>query len=59
MTTAKSPARYGAMWGAPPGGFALPTYTITRDTTAEPRRGVQVRLVGGLDDGAALGFGPD
>ena len=34
MTTAKPPARYGAIGGARPGGFALPSYTITRDTTA-------------------------
>lgn len=34
MTTAKPPARYGAIGGARPGGFALPTYTTTtRDTT--------------------------
>lgn len=33
MTTAKPPARYGAMWGARPGGFALPSYTTTGDTT--------------------------
>ncbi|WP_212400029.1 hypothetical protein, partial [Bradyrhizobium jicamae] len=33
VTTAKPPARYGALWGARPGGFALPSYTITRDTT--------------------------
>jgi len=34
VTTAKPPARYGAIWGARPGGFALPSYTITGDTTA-------------------------
>ena len=33
MTTAKPPARYGAIWGARPDGFALPSYTITGDTT--------------------------
>ncbi|WP_128917797.1 hypothetical protein [Bradyrhizobium nanningense] len=35
MTTAKPPARYGAMWGARPRGFALPSYTTTEDTTFE------------------------
>ena len=34
MTTAKPPARYRAIWGARPGGFALPSYTTTGDTTA-------------------------
>ena len=34
MTTAKPPARYGAIGGARPGGFALPSYTTTGDTTA-------------------------
>ena len=33
VTTAKPPARYGAIGGARPGGFALPSYTTTRDTT--------------------------
>jgi hypothetical protein len=33
VTTAKPPARYGAIGGARPGGFALPSYTITGDTT--------------------------
>jgi hypothetical protein len=33
VTTAKPPARYGAIWGARPGGFALPSYTINGDTT--------------------------
>ncbi|MBR0974327.1 hypothetical protein [Bradyrhizobium japonicum] len=32
MTTAKPPARYGAIGGARPGGFALPSYTTERDT---------------------------
>ena len=32
MTTAKPPARYGAIEGARPGGFALPSYTTTGDT---------------------------
>jgi hypothetical protein len=32
VTTAKQPARYGAIRGARPGGFALPSYTITGDT---------------------------
>lgn len=36
MTTAKPPARYGAMCGARTGGFALPSYTITGDTTFSP-----------------------
>ena len=35
MTTAKPPARYGYL-GARAGGFALPSYTITRDTTFSP-----------------------
>jgi TPR repeat protein len=39
MTTAKPPARYGAMWGARAGGFALPSYTITGDTTAAAEGG--------------------
>ena len=34
MPTAKPPVRYGAIGGARPGGFALPSYTITRDTTS-------------------------
>ena len=34
MTTAKPPARYGAIGGARAGGFALPSYTITWDTTS-------------------------
>ena len=29
VTTAEAPARYGAIRGARPGGFALPSYTIT------------------------------
>ncbi|MGY4461999.1 hypothetical protein [Bradyrhizobium sp. LB13.1] len=33
VTTAKPPARYGAMGGARPDGFALPSYTTTGDTT--------------------------
>jgi hypothetical protein len=33
VTTAKPPARYGAIGGARPGGFALPSYTTTGDTT--------------------------
>ncbi|MGY4312568.1 hypothetical protein [Bradyrhizobium sp. JR3.5] len=33
MTTAKPPARYGAIGGARPGGFALPSYTTSGDTT--------------------------
>jgi hypothetical protein len=33
MTTAKPPARYGAIWGARAGGFALPSYTTTGDVT--------------------------
>jgi hypothetical protein len=33
MTTAKPPARYGAVWCARAGGFALPSYTISWDTT--------------------------
>jgi hypothetical protein len=33
VTTAKPPARYGAIWGARPGGFVLPSYTTTGDTT--------------------------
>jgi uncharacterized protein (DUF2249 family) len=33
VTTAKPPARYGAFEGARPGGFALPSYTTTGDTT--------------------------
>lgn len=33
VTTAKPSARYGAMWGARADGFALPSYTITGDTT--------------------------
>jgi hypothetical protein len=36
VTTAKPPARYGAIWGARPDGFALPSYTITVDTTDLP-----------------------
>ncbi|MCK1407741.1 hypothetical protein [Bradyrhizobium sp. 76] len=36
MTTAKPPARYGAIGGARPGGFALPSYTTTGDTTSCP-----------------------
>ncbi|MET4384245.1 hypothetical protein ABIA87_009254, partial [Bradyrhizobium sp. LA6.3] len=31
--TAKPPARYGATGGARPGGFALPSYTTSGDTT--------------------------
>jgi hypothetical protein len=34
VTTAKPPARYGAIGGARSGGFALPSYTTTGDTTA-------------------------
>lgn len=37
MTTAKPPARYGAVWGARAGGFALPSYTISWDTTQPVR----------------------
>ena len=33
VTTAKPPARYGAIGGARPGGFALPSYTTSGDTT--------------------------
>jgi hypothetical protein len=33
MTTAKPPARYGAVWGARAGGFALPIYIISWDAT--------------------------
>lgn len=33
MTTAKPPARYGAIWGARPSGFALPSYSTTGETT--------------------------
>src|SRR6478735_3488983 len=33
VTTAKPPARYGAIGGARPGGFALPSYTTIGDTT--------------------------
>ncbi|MET3913215.1 hypothetical protein ABID59_007592, partial [Bradyrhizobium sp. S3.3.6] len=33
VTTAKPPARYGAIGGARPGGLALPSYTTTGDTT--------------------------
>jgi hypothetical protein len=29
VITAKPPARYGAIGGARPGGFALPSYTTT------------------------------
>ncbi|WP_208639279.1 hypothetical protein, partial [Bradyrhizobium forestalis] len=32
VTTAKPPARYGAIGGARPGGFALPSYTTSGDT---------------------------
>jgi hypothetical protein len=36
MTTAKPPARYGALLGgACGGGFALPSYTTTRDVTLD------------------------
>jgi len=38
VTTAKPPARYGAIGGARPGGFALPSYIATGDTTEEIRR---------------------
>jgi len=33
VTTAKPPARYDAVGGARPGGFALPRYTTSGDTT--------------------------
>ena len=33
MPTAKPPAHYGAIWGSRAGGFALPSYTTSRDTT--------------------------
>ena len=33
MTTAKPPARYGAIGGGRPGRFALPSYTTSGDTT--------------------------
>lgn len=33
MTTAKPPARPGAIGGARPGRFALPSYTTSGDTT--------------------------
>lgn len=33
MTAAKPPARYGAVWGARAGGFALPSHTINWDMT--------------------------
>ncbi|MCP1755666.1 hypothetical protein [Bradyrhizobium elkanii] len=33
MTAAKPLARYGAVWGARAGGFARPSYTISRDMT--------------------------
>ena len=38
VPTAKPPARYGAIGGARPGGFALPSYTTTRDTAKTGRK---------------------
>jgi hypothetical protein len=45
VTTAKPPARYGAIGGARTGGFALPSYTITGDTTPKSR-GILDELLG-------------
>jgi hypothetical protein len=38
MTTAKPPARYGAIEGARAGSFALSSYTISWDTTRRTRK---------------------
>jgi hypothetical protein len=57
VTTAKPPARYGAIGGARPGGFALPSYTTTGDTTTpveseerkNPAAGLGWRLTADVD----------
>jgi hypothetical protein len=61
VTTAKPPARYGAIWGARPGGFALPSPTgNTTDAGASGLRCVvgsaAVRI--NVDGRGASGSGP-
>ena len=43
MTTAKPPARYGAIEGARRERLALPSYTTTGDTTSSPTRPLRER----------------